>query len=145
MISYKDIRTAINGKLKTTGIPVNSRDVSEGFPRPSFFVQLDNIGRSADENQVHKSMTVQIYFFPTDRYEYAIEVLDMQEMLEDLFDLKLPVKDRLFNVDDFRMMLNDGVLNTSFDIEFYDGRVRTKYDQYPNEPMEILEMKLDEE
>lgn len=145
MITYKDIRTAINQKLKTTGVPVNSRDVSKGFPRPSFFVQLNNVGRSGDENQVHKSMTVQIYYFPTDRYDYAIEVLDMQETLENLFDLKLPVKDRLFNVDEYNSFVIDGVLNCSFDLEFYDARNRAKYEQYPNEPMETLEMKLEEE
>lgn len=145
MITYKDIRIAINQKLKTTGVPVNSRDVSEGYIRPSFFVQLNNVGRSGDENQVHKSMTVQIYYFPTDRYEYAIEVLEMQETLEELFDLKLPVKDRLFNVDEYNSFVNDGVLNAMFDMEFYDARERSKYEQYPNEPMETLEMKLEEE
>lgn len=145
MITYKDIRIAINQKLKTTGVPVNSRDVSEGYPRPSFFVQLNNVGRSGDENQVHKSMTVQIYFFPTDRYEYAIEVLEMQEALENLFDLKLPVKDRLFNVDEYNSFVNDGVLNCMFDMEFYDARDRAKYEQYPNELMEVLETNLNKE
>lgn len=122
MITYKDIRIAINQKLKTTGVPVNSRDVSEGYIRPSFFVQLNNVGRSGDENQVHKSMTVQIYYFPTDRYEYAIEVLDMQETLEELFDLKLNVKKRWLNVDEYSSFVNDGVLNAMFDVEFYDAR-----------------------
>lgn len=36
MITYKDLRIAVNRKLKTTGIEVNSEDVSEGFNRPSF-------------------------------------------------------------------------------------------------------------
>lgn len=143
MITYKDIRFAINQRLKTTGVPVNSRDVSEGYKRPSFFVQLNNVGRSGDENQVHKSMTVQIYYFPTDRYEYAIEVLEMQEKLEELFDLKLPVKDRLFNVDEYNSFVNDGVLNAMFDMEFYDARgYKWTPDgiEQPFEPMEILEI-----
>ena len=145
MITYKDIRGAINTKLKTTGKPINSKDVTEGYKRPSFFVQLNNVNRSGDENQVHKSMIVQIYYFPTDRYEYAIEVLDMQETLENLFDLKLPVKDRLLNVDDFGTDVIDGVLNCTFDLEFYDARERPKYEQYPNELMEALEANLNKE
>lgn len=145
MITYKDIRLAINRQLKKTGIEITSRDVTEGFDRPSFFVQLDDVGRSGDENQVHKSMTVRIYYFPTDRYEYSIEVLDMQETLEELFDLKLPVKDRLLNVDELTTFLNDGVLNCSFDLEFYDARERNIYEQHPSEVMEILQFERAEE
>lgn len=145
MITYKDIRLAINRQLKKTGIEITSRDVTEGFDRPSFFVQLDNVGRSGDESQVHKSMTVRIYYFPTDRYEYSIEVLDMQETLENLFDLKLAVKDRFFNVDEFTTFLNDGVLNCSFDLDFYDGRERNIYEQHPSEVMEILQFERAEE
>lgn len=139
MITYKDIRKSINQQLSKTGIEINSRDVSEGFNRPSFFVQLNNIGRSSDESQVHRSMMVQIYYFPTDRYEYSIEVLEMQETLEELFELKLPVKDRFFNVDEFRSDTVDGVLNARFDLEFYDARSRNKYEQYPSELMGELD------
>jgi len=119
MIGYKDIRFAINKQLSKTGVEINSRDVSEGFVRPSFFVQLDNNIRSSTENQVHRSMMVHIYYFPSDRYEYAIEVLEMQEALEELFDQKLPVKDRLLNINEVTTFLNDGVLNCTFDLEFY--------------------------
>lgn len=148
MITYKDIRVAINRKLETTGIEINSRDVSEGFIRPSFFVQLSNVDRSGDENQVHKSMIVQILYFPTDRYEYAFEVLDMQETMENLFDLKLPVKDRLLNVDDYNSFVNDGVLTCSFDLEFYDGRRFTwnpEGVEHPFEPMEELDFEIEKE
>lgn len=122
MITYKDIKIAVNTRLKTLGIEITSKDVTEGFTRPSFFVQFDNSVRSADENQVHKSLTVEIYYFPKDRYEYSIEVLDIQEKLENLFDLKLPIKDRLVNIDEANTVINDGVLNFTFDLAFYDGR-----------------------
>lgn len=145
MITYKDVKLAINQQLGKTGIEITSRDVKEGFNRPSFFVQLDNVGRSGDESQVHRSMTVQIYYFPTDRYEYSLEVLDMQETLENLFDLKLAVKDRFFNVDEVRTNVVDGVLNASFDLEFYDGRERNKYEQFPSELMGELDFEKVEE
>lgn len=123
MITYEDIRIAVNQQLAKTGIRITSRDVREGFQRPSFFVQLMNNTRSGYEEQVHRSATVQIYYFPSDRYEYLKEVLDMQETLEELFDLKLAVKDRLLNVDEFSSSLVDGVLNCQFDLEFYDGKI----------------------
>lgn len=148
MITYKDIRIAINRQLAKTGIEITSRDVTEGFERPSFFVQLNNNERSGDESQVHKSMTVQIYYFPSDRYEYFIEVLDMQEELENLFDLKLAVKDRFFNVDELLMDVIDGVLNCSFDLEFYDGRKFTYHvsgEEQHSEKMEELDFEKAEE
>ncbi|KYG92355.1 hypothetical protein A0U40_05270 [[Bacillus] sp. KCTC 13219] len=148
MITYKDIKKAVNQKLNVLGVEINSKDVSEGFSRPSFFVQLENPTRSSEEDQVHKSMTVQIYYFPTDRYEYSIEVLDMQENLEELFDLKLQVKDRLINIDETHAGTTDGVLSFSFDIEFYDGRNFT-YNidgtEPPFEPMEELDFEREEE
>lgn len=122
MITYKDIKMAVNRKLKTLGIEINSKDVTEGFIRPSFFVEFLNSIRSSDENQVYKSLSVQIYYFPTDRYEYSIEVLDVQEQLENLFDLKLQVLDRFLNIHEVNSTVTDGVLNISFDIEFYDGK-----------------------
>lgn len=159
MITYKDIKIAINKKLKTLGIEINSKDVTEGFIRPSFFVEFLNPIRSSDENQVHKSLSVQIYYFPTDRYEYSIEMLDMQEKLEYLFDIKLPVGDRLLNINETNADPVDGVLNFSFDIEFYDGRELTWegitiidelengkefYKTHPIERMEVLEYEKEE-
>lgn len=123
MITYTDIKKTINSSLKKKfNIEINSKDVSEGFIRPSFFVGIENPIRSSDETQVHKSMTIQIYYFPTDRYEYSLEIMDVQEQLENLFDLKLKVNDRYFNIDETRSNTTDGVLSFAFDIEFYDGK-----------------------
>lgn len=124
MITLKDIRLAVNRQLEKTGIEINSRDVSEGFNRPSFFVQLNNVGRHGTETQIERILSVHIYYFPPDRHEYAINVLNMQEILENLFDLKLRVKSRYLNVDEFNAFLNEGVLNCSFDIEFFTARDR---------------------
>lgn len=148
MITYKDIHIAVNRQLKKTGIEINSRDVEEGFIRPSFFVQLGNINRSGDSDQVHKSLIVQIYYFPTDRYEYAIEVLEIQETLQTLFDLKLPVKDRYFNVNELYFNMTDGILNCSFDLEFEHGRKfiwNKEGIEHPFEPMEELDFEKVEE
>lgn len=146
MITLKDIRIAINWQLDKTGIEINSRDVREGFNTPSFFVQFNNVNRSGTESQVKRDLIVSIYYFPTDRYEYAIEVLDMQEKLGNLFDLKLRVKDRFLNVEEFQTFFNDGVLNATFDIAFDDARDvdwvsddrQEHLDEYPIEPMQEL-------
>lgn len=169
MVTYVDIRKAINAKLLSLGAEVNSRDVTEGFNRPSFFVQFDNNVRSGNVDQMYKSFTVTGYYFPTDRYEYAMEVMTKQEELENLFDMKLKVLTRYLNINDFNTTLADGVLNFSFDIEFFEGRKyqglendfvknviignekykeetgREFHDDYPTEIMEVLETKRSEE
>lgn len=153
MITLKDIRIAVNRQLKKTGIEINSRDVEEGFNRPSFFVQFNNVNRSGTETQIERMLSVNIYYFPSDRYEYAIEVLEIQDTLENLFDLKLRVKDRHLNVDDFQSFVNDGVLNASFDMEFFDGRKKmwqTEEDEeherlHPIEKMEELDIDINKE
>lgn len=149
MITLKDIRIAVNRQLDKTGIEINSRDVKEGFNTPSFFVQFNNVNRSGTESQVERDLIVNIYYFPTDRYEYAIEVLDMQETLGNLFDLKLRVKERFLNVEEFQTFFNDGVLNATFDIAFNDARDvdwvsddrQEHLDEYPIEPMQELFIK----
>ncbi|WP_456273628.1 phage tail terminator family protein [Bacillus sp. AK031] len=133
MITYKDIVTAVNSKLSSFEVEINSRDVKEGFPRPSFFVQLLPSTRSGDVDNVHKMLTVQIYFFPSDRYTYSLEVLEVQENLEYAFDLKLKVQNRYLNIMDAESVLTDGVLNFSFALEFYDGR---EYEDLENDIIE---------
>lgn len=145
MIDYKDIKTAVNEQLKKLEIDIQARDVQKGFSRPSLFVELDNAERSGTTSQVYRTLTVRIYYFPKSKYEYAIDVLEKQDEVENLFDLKLAVKDRLLNVEDFTSSLSDGVLQFSFDIEFYQGR-KTEEDfvdedwreRHPIEDMEKL-------
>ncbi|MED3549961.1 DUF6838 family protein [Cytobacillus praedii] len=128
MITYKDIKLAINSKLiNKFNIEVNSNDVKEGFIRPSFFVSLDNIAPSSTVDQVEKSLTVRINYFPTDKDNFSLELLDIQEQLENLFNLKLEVLDRLINIDEVNALTTDGVLEFSFDISFYDGKEEIDY------------------
>jgi hypothetical protein len=123
MITYKNIKIAVNTLLKNKfGVEINSNDLKEGFKRPSFFVSFDNFLRSSTEEQVQKSLTIRIYYFPTDRYNYSVELLDIQESLESLFDLKLEVLDRKFNINEASTVVTDGVLEFSFDIEFKEGK-----------------------
>ena len=122
MISFYDVQATVTDQLRTTKIPVTQTDVQEGFDRPSFFVQLDNPTSTGYVTQIHKSMTVRIYYFPENKHIYTSEILKMQETLTNLFDMKLSVKDRLFNIDNLSFAVTDGVLECSFGIAFFDGR-----------------------
>lgn len=140
MITYKQIKKAINDKLKSKFfIEINSKDISEGFIRPSFFVDFENITRTGLESQIERSFTVRIYFFPTSKDAYSMEVLDVLEGLEEIFDLKLHVEDRYFNILETNSDTTDGVLQFEFEIQYEDSREIEEAGQA--EIMQVLEIK----
>ncbi|MFJ8261410.1 DUF6838 family protein [Rummeliibacillus sp. NPDC094406] len=166
MITTKDLKKAINDRInnKFSDIEINSNDVKEGFSRPSFFVQLDG-RKSSTMEHVDKDIDVQIYYFPSNEYNHAIELMDTQEILESAFDLKLRVVNRWLNITETNAVITDGVLNMSFSLEFNDARNieedsnwierefpdaegkgpgKDHFDKYPVELMEELEMILKE-
>ena len=123
MISYKQIKKAINDKLKANfNIEINSKDIREGFIRPSFFVEFDEMNRIGLESQIERSFTVRIYFFASDMDAPSIENMEVQEELENAFDLKLQVADRHFNILEARSVVSDGVLQFEFEIQYEEGR-----------------------
>ncbi|WP_146983545.1 phage tail terminator family protein [Kurthia zopfii] len=161
----KDVKKAINSRLqaKFPSIEINSNDVKEGFARPSFFVELVGRRTSLTEH-VDRDINITVYYFPTDDYENAIELLDTQEQLESTFDLKFKVADRWINIEDTSIVTTDGVLNMSFSLEFNDARDITEdsnwldkeytkptgpppehFEKYPVELMEDLNFILDKE
>jgi hypothetical protein len=128
VISYKDIKSAVVKMLDSEfGIEIQSTDVSEGFQRPSFFVSFDNLSKSSTLDHVERSLTIRINYFPSDRYDYALEILDITDKLENVFDLKLPVLDRQINIVEVQSVVTDGVLEFSFDITFFDAK-KVPYD-----------------
>lgn len=123
MITLKQIKTAVNTALKkNTGIKVNSKDIKEGFERPSFFVELDDVERIGLESQVEYSLTVRIYYFPSSEEEASIEILEMQDTLFEIFDTHLVVDNRLLHIIDPGTSESDGVLQFTFNLSFEDGR-----------------------
>lgn len=123
MITFKKIKIAVNNALKRNfSIKVNSNDVKEGFDRPSFFVEFDDVSRVGLESQVEKSLTVRIYYFPSSEEEASVEILDMQEELGNVFDTHLAVEDRLLHINEPTSTVSDGVLQFEFELSFEDGR-----------------------
>lgn len=124
MITFKQIKATINKKLQTKfiDIDVSSKSANEGFTRPSFKVQLDNVKREGYLTQVEKSCTVRIFYFPTVENDNAIELLDIQEALGNLFDIKFSVEERHLDIVEPNFNEIDGVLQFEFDLQFFDGR-----------------------
>ncbi|OXS67519.1 hypothetical protein B1B04_22265 [Lysinibacillus sp. KCTC 33748] len=133
MITFENIRTTVTRNLKTNfnGLKVSSKSVNKGFTRPSFKVELDNVKREGYLTQVEKSCTVRIFYFPADENDSTIELLDVQEKIGDLFDLKFSVEGRHLDIVEPYFDEIDGVLQFEFDLLFFDGR------EYENEDIGI--------
>ncbi|MFM9535697.1 DUF6838 family protein [Lysinibacillus sp. IITD104] len=161
MITFKQIKAVINEKLQSNfiDIDVSSKSASKGFTRPSFKVELDNVKREGYLTQVEKSCTVRIFYFPSTIDDNAIEFLDVQEALGNLFDLKFTVEDRHLDIVEPNFDEIDGVLQFEFDIQFFDGReygegssggniedeIKNGKDFYEKYPIELMGELDDEE
>ena len=120
MIGEKEIISAINRELaqKFPNIERNSKDIEEGFLRPSFFVESDNenygkIGQSYTDD----SLTIRIYYFPSDPKNNRLENMEIKRELVGMFRFSIKVNDEfVIPVDDITSTIADKVLIVSFDL-----------------------------
>lgn len=161
MITFENIRATVTKNLKANynGLKVSSKSVKDGFTRPSFKVELDNVKREGYLTQVEKSCTVRIFYFPSTIDDNAIELLDVQEAIGNLFDLKFSIGDRHLDIVEPNFDEIDGVLQFEFDLHFFDGReygegssggniedeIKNGKDFYEKYPIEIMGELDDEE
>ncbi|UUV17372.1 hypothetical protein NRK67_00600 [Fusobacteria bacterium ZRK30] len=148
MTKYKDILAALVKYLETLPgeVEIQSQDIEEGFSRPSFFIELDNI-KVDDFMKTSKirDLTVRIIYFPKDKHINQVELLDMQESLEELFiennyiEILPETEDReavLVEVENAKFNENKNILQFQFDINLDEYYIRE--DNY--EKMENLEI-----
>ncbi|MFD3271517.1 DUF6838 family protein [Paenibacillus dendritiformis] len=121
-LTRAQLNKAINDKIKAEfpSIPIQSRDVTEGFERPSFYVNLETRETETFQFNVRRDMTCRIRFFPTDRYEFKEEAYDIQDRLEELFGLNFPVLGRTITLGSAETDIIDKVVHYDFDFSYYD-------------------------
>ncbi len=69
-------------------------DVSEGFEKPAFFIEVEDIETNWVANDyIKESSNLKIVFFAAERYEGFLELLDMKNNLTVMFDDPLYVSD----------------------------------------------------
>lgn len=122
-ITRAQINKAINDLIKTEfpGIPIQSRDISKGFDRPSFYVNLETNRLDKSQFTLLRDMTCRILFFPTSRHEYKEEVYQVQDKLETLLGLNFTVGDRAITITDAETYIVDGVLHYDFNFSYYEN------------------------
>lgn len=122
MLTLRQIKSAIETKISSAfpGTTVHKTGVQNGFSRPSFYVRLDSL---TVEDQLFirmRTISVEIHYFPADRYQHTLELLDVQDVLESTFGLNLNIEDRTVTLDQKSAIVVDGVLHFSFDFTYYE-------------------------
>jgi hypothetical protein len=125
----KDIKKAINMKIISGfNMKPTSTDISEGFERPSFFVDIEGNKKDLGNDSFERNLKIIIYYFPEveDSQGVAInttnKLMEVQEKLEEIFDSKLQVMDRFLNIDESKGETIDGILQFSFEIYYIDTK-----------------------
>lgn len=77
--------------------PIVDYDVDEDFPRPSYFINVENVNTSwVATDYIQESSDLEITFFAPDRYEGFLELLDMKNNLTVLFNEPLLVNNSYY-------------------------------------------------
>ena len=122
MIKYSDIHRAIVREIKSKyGNITFSTDVEEGITRPSFFVELDNITTNDFMREaMDQEVTCRIYYFSEKTSDNRIELYNIQNGLNELFQGKvLEVGGGLnIEIDTLEFSIVDKVLHCYFDLIF---------------------------
>lgn len=122
MLSRVKINKAINDLIlaKFPGIPIQSRDVEEGFERPSFFVSIETNRTETFKSNMLRDMTSRILYFPTDQHIFKEEAYNVMDQLESLFGLNFAVEDRVITIDGADTFIVDKVIHYDFNFTYYE-------------------------
>ena len=122
MVKFEEILGSIVTRLRDTipGIKVQSQNIEEGFSRPSFFVELDNIKINDFMKKLQeRKMTVRIVYFPTDKKKNQLELLRMMDSLNVCF-----VENNKIDIGDYTTTEVSGVdIEKTDDVLHYDFEI----------------------
>lgn len=96
MLSIIDTIRSLSELIETKypDYPVCDMDIDENYPRPSYFIDVEDIETSfVATDYIKESSTIKIIFFAADRHEGFLELLDMKNQLLQMFDDPLYIHD----------------------------------------------------
>lgn len=89
MLSVIDVIRGLSELISTKypQYPVCDMDIDEDFPRPSYFIDVEDVTTSwVATDYIKESSNIKIVFFAENRYEGFLDLLDMKNNLTVLFD-----------------------------------------------------------
>lgn len=96
MLSVIDVIRGLSELIseKYPNYPIVDMDVDEDYPRPSYFIDVEDVNTSwVASDYIKESSNIQIVFFAENRYEGFLDLLDMKNNLTVLFDEPLHISD----------------------------------------------------
>lgn len=136
MTSVIDVIRALSELIEKEypNYPVVDYDVDEDFPRPSYFINVENVHTEwVATDYVQESSDLEITFFAENRYEGFLELLDMKNNLTKLFNEPLQITDTFFVTlleTQSELFKNDKVLTFSFTANIVNKVERNETDDY---------------
>lgn len=136
IISVIDVIRALSELIEKEypDYPVVDYDVEEDFPRPSYFINVENVHTEwVATDYIQESSDLEITFFAPNRYEGFLELLDMKNNLTMLFNEPLQITDTFFVTlleTQSELFKNDKVLTFSFTANIVNKVERNETDDY---------------
>lgn len=96
MLSVIDVIRGLTELIseKYPNYPVCDMDIDEDYPRPSYFIDVEDVNTSwVATDYIKESSNIQIVFFAENRYDGFLDLLDMKNNLTVLFDEPLYISD----------------------------------------------------
>lgn len=143
MLAINRVTAAVKKKLENTfkNIKIQSQDISEGFKRPSFFIELDNININDFMTKLQETeLTVRISYFPskvnynTSEIYSTLDVLNRTFIEDNLLELE---EGYVTEVNESNISVIDKVLHFDFDIFLSEEYVRKLHNEETMEELEI--------
>lgn len=136
MTSVIDVIRALSELIEKEypNYPVVDYDVDEDFPRPSYFINVENVHTEwVATDYVQESSDLEITFFAENRYEGFLELLDMKNNLTKLLNEPLQLADNFYVTlleTTSEIFKADKVLTFSFTANIVNKIERNETDDY---------------
>lgn len=99
LISVIDVIRALSELIEKEypNYPVVDYDVDEDYPRPSYFINVENVHTEwIATDYIQESSDLEITFFAENRYDGFLDLLDMKNNLTKLFNEPLQITDNFY-------------------------------------------------
>lgn len=142
ILSVIDIIRALSELIETKyhDYQVVDMDVDEDYPRPSYFIDVDDVSTSWEaQDYLKESSAIKIVFFAENRYEGFLELLDMKNALTILFNGPLlvtnDVEHQYINLLETTSEIykDDKVLTFSIQVDLIQRIMRDEPDEFMEE------------
>ena len=143
MLAINRVTAAVKRKLENTfkNTDIQSQDISEGFKRPSFFIELDNINVNDFMTKLQETeLTVRISYFPskvnynTNEIYSTLDILNQTFVEDNLLEME---EGYITEVNKCNISVVDRVLHFDFDIFLSEEYVRKLHNEETIQEFEI--------